>query len=72
MTGGQPMDGPLDVPMITRQMAAEGVERIAVVSDEPDKFAGKSGLAPGVTVNHRDDLDAVQRKAPRDPGSPRC
>ncbi len=69
MTGGQPMDGPLDVPMITRQMAAEGVKRIAVVSDEPDKFAGKSGLAPGVTVNHRDDLDAVQRKLREIPGT---
>ncbi|HEX6980401.1 MAG TPA: indolepyruvate ferredoxin oxidoreductase family protein, partial [Alphaproteobacteria bacterium] len=29
MTGGQPVDGPLTVPQITRQLAAEGVGRIA-------------------------------------------
>ncbi len=69
MTGGQPMDGPLDVPMITRQMAAEGVKRIAIVSDEPEKFSGKAGLAPGVTVSHRDDLDAVQRQLREVPGT---
>jgi indolepyruvate ferredoxin oxidoreductase len=62
MTGGQPVDGPLDVPMITRQMAAEGVERIAVVTDEPEKYGHASSLASGVTVHHRDDLDGVQRE----------
>ena len=69
MTGGQPTDGPLDVPMITRQMAAEGVSRIAIVSDEPEKFAGKASLAPGVTVGHRDDLDSVQRELRDVPGT---
>ena len=33
-----------------------------MVTDEPEKYAGASGLAPGVTVSHRDDLDAVQRE----------
>src|SRR6266704_346987 len=32
MTGGQPVDGPLTVAGITRQLAAEGVERMVVVS----------------------------------------
>jgi indolepyruvate ferredoxin oxidoreductase len=62
MTGGQPMDGPLDVPMITRQVAAEGVGRIAVVTDEPAKYGKGTAFAPGVTVSHRDDLDKVQRE----------
>ncbi|MGQ0663974.1 MAG: indolepyruvate ferredoxin oxidoreductase family protein, partial [Pseudomonadota bacterium] len=62
MTGGQPVDGPLTVPQITRQLAAEGVERIAVVSDEPEKYPADSGFAPGVTVAHRDRLDTVQRE----------
>ncbi|MGC2856410.1 indolepyruvate ferredoxin oxidoreductase family protein [Novispirillum sp. DQ9] len=62
MTGGQPFDGPLSVPMITRQVAAEGVGRIIVVSDEPDKYPADSAFAPGVTVRHRDDLDAVQKE----------
>ncbi len=62
MTGGQPHDGPLSVPMITRQVSAEGVERIAVVSDQPDKYPAGSDFAPGVSFHHRDDLDAVQRE----------
>ncbi len=61
MTGGQPMDGPLDVPIISRQVEAEGVTRIAVVSDEPDKYPIGAGFAAGVTFHHRDDLDTVQR-----------
>ena len=61
MTGGQPVDGPLTVPVITRQMQAEGARRIVVVTDEPEKYGSRSGLAPGVTVHHRRELDAVQR-----------
>ena len=61
MTGGQPMDGPLTVPVITRQMQAEGARRIAVVTDEPEKYGARSGLARGTAVYHRRELDAVQR-----------
>ncbi|MFK8030141.1 MAG: indolepyruvate ferredoxin oxidoreductase family protein [Gammaproteobacteria bacterium] len=62
MTGGQPVDGQLTVPQITRQMASEDIERIAVVTDEPDKYGNNAGFAPGTTVHHRDDLDFVQRE----------
>ena len=62
MTGGQPVDGRLDVAALTRELEAEGARRIVVVSDEPDKFASTTGFAPGVTVRHRDDLDTVQRE----------
>ncbi|HYR26252.1 MAG TPA: indolepyruvate ferredoxin oxidoreductase family protein, partial [Aquabacterium sp.] len=34
MTGGQPVDGTVSVPMIAQQMAAEGVARIALVSED--------------------------------------
>jgi indolepyruvate ferredoxin oxidoreductase len=68
MTGGQPVDGPLDVPMITRQVQDEGIERIAVVSDEPEKYHGAVGFAPGVTFHHRDELDTVQRHLREWPG----
>lgn len=61
MTGGQPHDGPLDVAIITRQVSAEGVRRIVVVSDQPDKYPKDAKFAPGVTFHHRDELDAVQR-----------
>lgn len=61
MTGGQPVDGPLNVPMITQQVHAEGVKRIVVVTDEPEKYQGVT-LAPGTTVHHRDELDPIQRE----------
>ncbi len=68
MTGGQPVDGPISVPMITRQMAAEGIEKIIVVTDEPEKYQHVDGLAPGVPVKHRDELDSVMRELREYPG----
>src|SRR5690606_35800090 len=55
MTGGQPVDGQLTVPQITQQMAAEGVKKIIVMSDEPEKYGDKAGFAPGVQILHRDE-----------------
>src|SRR3546814_4716928 len=37
MTGGQPHDGQLTPPDITKQVYGEGVKKIIVVTDEPDK-----------------------------------
>jgi len=68
MTGGQPVEGQPTVAMMTRQLAAEGVARIVVGSDEPEKYDGENGLAPGVTVHHRDDLVSVQRDLTKVPG----
>ena len=61
MTGGQPHEGGLTVFAIAEQVRAEGIERIAVVSDEPDKY-GPANFPVGTTVNHRDDMDRVQRE----------
>ncbi|MBT4039710.1 MAG: indolepyruvate ferredoxin oxidoreductase family protein, partial [Rhodospirillales bacterium] len=68
MTGGQPMDGPMTVPMVTQQMRAEGIERIAIVSDEPDKYPVGTIFAPGTSFHHRDDFDQVQRDIRHWPG----
>ncbi|HUP10086.1 MAG TPA: indolepyruvate ferredoxin oxidoreductase family protein, partial [Caldimonas sp.] len=71
MTGGQPIDGTLKVPEMTRELHAEGASRIVVVTDRPEIYEPadvKSRLAPGVTVHHRDDLDAVQRELRETPG----
>jgi indolepyruvate ferredoxin oxidoreductase len=38
MTGGQPTDGQLTAPQITQQMHAEGVRKIVIVTDEPEKY----------------------------------
>ena len=69
MTGGQPHEGTLTVPMIAAQLRAEGIERIAIVSDEPDKYGGTSQAFPaGTSFNHRDDLAAVQTELAGIPG----
>src|SRR5437763_5405478 len=62
MTGGQALDGGLTVPIVTRQLAAEGVRQVVVVSDEPEKYPPATDFAPGTSVRHRDELDLVQRE----------
>ncbi|MEO8060702.1 MAG: indolepyruvate ferredoxin oxidoreductase family protein, partial [Burkholderiales bacterium] len=65
MTGGQPVDGTLKVPEMSRELDAEGAVKIVVVTDEPEKYedsAIKARLAGGVTVHHRDELDAIQKQ----------
>ncbi|MCO5064921.1 MAG: indolepyruvate ferredoxin oxidoreductase family protein [Rhizobiaceae bacterium] len=66
MTGGQPHEGNLTVDMIAHQVRAEGVERIAVVTDEPEKY--RVAFPSGATVHHRDEMDAVQRELREVPG----
>jgi indolepyruvate ferredoxin oxidoreductase len=39
MTGGQPVDGTLRVPEMTRELDAEGAKKIVIVTDEPEKYA---------------------------------
>ena len=61
MTGGQPVDGPISPRDIARQCAAEGVSKIVVVTDQPDKYPAKY-FADDIEVHHRDDLDDVQKQ----------
>lgn len=62
MTGGQPVDGTLTVPQISRQLAAEGVGRIVVVTDQPERYEQVTDLAPGVPVFRRDRMDEIQKE----------
>jgi len=63
MTGGQPVDGQTSVPQIARQVEAEGVKRLVVVSDDIGKYDQHHGLFPaGTTFHDRSELDAVQRE----------
>lgn len=62
MTGGQSLEGGLTVDEIARQVRAEGVERIALVSDEPDKYPPDTDWPARVTFHHRSQMDAVQRE----------
>jgi indolepyruvate ferredoxin oxidoreductase len=68
MTGGQPIDGTLSVAQIIEQVHGEGVLRLALVSDDPDKYPHALRHFPGLTIHHRDDLDAVQREFREIPG----
>jgi indolepyruvate ferredoxin oxidoreductase len=69
MTGGQPVEGGLTVPQITRELQAEGVREIVVVTDQPQKYAGVHDLAPNIAVHHRDELDAIQLRLRDVPGT---
>lgn len=62
MTGGQPAEGNNNPARISRQLNAEGVGQIALVTDQPDAWHGDATLADNVTVYHRDELDSVQKK----------
>ncbi|GHE06124.1 MFS transporter [Defluviimonas sp. 20V17] len=61
MTGGQPVDGPISVQGIAQTSRAEGVDRIALVSDDITKFR-RADFPPGTSFHDRADLDAVQRE----------
>lgn len=72
MTGGQPVDGTITVPMIAAQLRAEGVQTMVVVTDRPEIY-GEPGtqsklLPAGVGVEHRDRLDHVQQQLRETPG----
>ncbi len=71
MTGGQQVgerpEG-LTTPQIVKSCIAEGVKRVAVVTDDPQRYDGVE-LEPGVQVWHRDDLDQVQRLFREIPGT---
>ena len=67
MTGGQTLDGGMTVSMILRQVLAEGVEKVVVVTDEPHKYP--AGFIPhGVPVYDRRDLQKVQTELREVPG----
>ncbi|MFZ2652615.1 MAG: indolepyruvate ferredoxin oxidoreductase family protein, partial [Burkholderiaceae bacterium] len=68
MTGGQPVDGTLSVPQLTRQIDAEGVKRIVVLSEDLAKYPKDAPFAPGVELLPRERLDAVQRELRKVPG----
>ena len=61
MTGGQPVDGPVSVSGIAQTCRAEGVERIALVSDDILKF-NRSDFPSNTSFHPREALDTVQRE----------
>jgi indolepyruvate ferredoxin oxidoreductase len=60
MTGGQHPEGQAGIAEVVDAMRAEGVSRIAVVSDEPQRHRGWK-RPTGVELHHRDALADVER-----------
>jgi indolepyruvate ferredoxin oxidoreductase len=64
MTGGQQVGERPEghsVLQIAHSLAAEGVAKLVVVTDEPEKYT-VAKLPAGVAVEHRDELDRIQRE----------
>ena len=61
MTGGQDIDGQMAVPELTRSVHAEGVAKVMVVTDDPDKYPSSAQFAPDTDIWHRSRLDEAQR-----------
>jgi len=63
MTGGQPVDGVISVDGIARQVEAEGVKQVVVLSDDIGKYDRiKDRFPAGTEFHDRAELDAVQRR----------
>ena len=62
MTGGQPVDGELSVPKLIRQLQAEGVGTIVLVTDGTDRPWHVADIPHGVAIRNRDELDVIQRE----------
>ncbi len=64
MTGGQQVGERPEghsVVQIMNSLVSEGVAKLVIVTDQPEKYEGVA-LAPGVMVEHRDELDRIQRE----------
>ena len=68
MTGGQPAEGVPTPAKISHQLFGEGIKRIAVVTDEPEKYGINTNFAEGTTINHRSEIDQVQKELRTWPG----
>ncbi len=62
MTGGQPLDGSLTVPQLIAQLRAEGVDRISLVSDAPEKYSAAADIPENIEIAHRNRFPAIQKK----------
>ncbi len=69
MTGGQQVDGELSVRQLIEQLRAEGVKTVVLSTDDPSRYPASDPVRQLVDrVEHRDDLDALQRDLSNRPG----
>ncbi|AXS81093.1 indolepyruvate ferredoxin oxidoreductase family protein [Dechloromonas sp. HYN0024] len=67
MTGGQAIQGEVPVVNMINDLLANGVKKVIVTTDEPEKFAGIT-LPGGTEAWHRDHLDEAQKVLAATPG----
>ncbi|WP_300011150.1 indolepyruvate ferredoxin oxidoreductase family protein [Pseudonocardia sp.] len=60
MTGGQDAEAGLEVPEMAAKLLAEGVKKIIVCADEPERYRALAPLPAGVDLWHRDRFDEAQ------------
>ncbi|MBU1175378.1 MAG: indolepyruvate ferredoxin oxidoreductase family protein, partial [Alphaproteobacteria bacterium] len=61
MTGGQSLDGGMTVGQMAQQVLGEGVRKVEIVTDEPEKYGANAGIPAGIQIHHRRDLMEVQK-----------
>ncbi len=69
MTGGQHVDGVLHPVTVAQQVAAEGVQTIMMVSDQPDRWRGHPKMPAKVSFYHRDDMAVAEEELRNTPGT---
>lgn len=62
MTGGQPVEGQLTPWQIASELVQEGVHKVVVVADDPEKYPPSVRFPDGVAIHPREKLDSVQRE----------
>ncbi|MGQ4810052.1 hypothetical protein NKDENANG_03497 [Candidatus Entotheonellaceae bacterium PAL068K] len=67
MTGGQKAQGSMPIPQLTHSLQAEGVKKIIVVSETPQRWHG-ARFAPITTLTHRDRLFEAMHELETTPG----
>ena len=62
MTGGQVAVGGGSPWDISKQLLAEGVKKVFVVSDDPEQFTETRLFGDGVEIRHRDEMIPIQKQ----------
>jgi indolepyruvate ferredoxin oxidoreductase len=68
MTGGQMPDGHPSVFQVAAQVAAEGIDGLVIVSDDPDRYKDLGTFPASATIHDRSEMEAIQLKLREQPG----
>ena len=62
LTGGQALDGLPTVAQMSRQLESEGVKKIAIITDEPNKYKSRDKFSNNSKIYDRKEIIDVQIK----------